>query len=411
MLIFDATTKSLEFKLGGIVTTNQAVFTSMYVDHTSTTYVPGTQNGVSSDTTAVTIVSAPGASTQRSLKYCNIYNRDTVPITVTVQYNDNATIREMLVVTLAVKDTLQFIDTEGWAVIDTNGQKKSIASLAAGTNVIGHVIADSGSTTAVTGTVTISGTVTANAGTNLNTSALALETTATSIKTAVEIIDNAIAGTEMQVDVLTVPAPLSTTGGGTEATALRVTVASDSTGVLSVDDNGGSLTIDGTVTASNTSGDVASDGVDSGNPVKIGYQARTSDITAVANADRVNGIADTLGKAVVLLGSLHAQKISGTANFTTTTGADVIAAQGVGIKTVVTGILVGNNHATVGTKVSIRDGTTVKLVCTAQPLGGGFGLQNAGGIFVSTANTAITAICGTTGADVDVSIQGYTITN
>ena len=46
------------------------------------------------------------------------------------------------------------------------------------------------------------------------------------------------------VDVLTVPAPLSTTGGGTEATALRVTVATDSTGVLSVDDNGGSLTID-----------------------------------------------------------------------------------------------------------------------------------------------------------------------
>jgi hypothetical protein len=46
------------------------------------------------------------------------------------------------------------------------------------------------------------------------------------------------------VDIVTVPAPLSTTGGGTEATALRVTVASDSTGVLSVDDNGGALTVD-----------------------------------------------------------------------------------------------------------------------------------------------------------------------
>jgi hypothetical protein len=49
---------------------------------------------------------------------------------------------------------------------------------------------------------------------------------------------------ELQVDVLTVPAPLSTTGGGTEATALRVTVASDSTGVLSVDDNGSTLSVD-----------------------------------------------------------------------------------------------------------------------------------------------------------------------
>lgn len=48
------------------------------------------------------------------------------------------------------------------------------------------------------------------------------------------------------VDVLTVPAPLSTTGGGTEATALRVTIASDSTGLLSIDDNGGSITVDST---------------------------------------------------------------------------------------------------------------------------------------------------------------------
>lgn len=51
------------------------------------------------------------------------------------------------------------------------------------------------------------------------------------------------------VDIVSVPAPLSSTGAGTEAAALRVTVATDSTGVLSVDDNGGALTVDGTVTA------------------------------------------------------------------------------------------------------------------------------------------------------------------
>lgn len=51
------------------------------------------------------------------------------------------------------------------------------------------------------------------------------------------------------VDVLTVPAPLSTTGGGTEATALRVTLANDSTGIVrdstAVVDNGGGFA-DGT---------------------------------------------------------------------------------------------------------------------------------------------------------------------
>lgn len=41
---------------------------------------------------------------------------------------------------------------------------------------------------------------------------------------------------------------LGVTGGGVEATALRVTVATDSTGVLSVDDNGGSITVDGPLT-------------------------------------------------------------------------------------------------------------------------------------------------------------------
>jgi len=41
---------------------------------------------------------------------------------------------------------------------------------------------------------------------------------------------------------------LSVVGGGVESTAQRVTLASDSTGVLSVDDNEGSLTVDGTVT-------------------------------------------------------------------------------------------------------------------------------------------------------------------
>lgn len=40
-------------------------------------------------------------------------------------------------------------------------------------------------------------------------------------------------------------------GGGVEAGALRVTLASDSTGVVSVDDNGGALTVDGTVAVTN----------------------------------------------------------------------------------------------------------------------------------------------------------------
>jgi hypothetical protein len=50
---------------------------------------------------------------------------------------------------------------------------------------------------------------------------------------------------------------LAVVGGGTEATALRVTIANNSTGVVSVDDNGGALTVDGTVAVSSVGGTVA----------------------------------------------------------------------------------------------------------------------------------------------------------
>ena len=39
----------------------------------------------------------------------------------------------------------------------------------------------------------------------------------------------------------------SVNNGAADATTLRVTIASDTTGVLSIDDNGGSITVDGTV--------------------------------------------------------------------------------------------------------------------------------------------------------------------
>lgn len=67
------------------------------------------------------------------------------------------------------------------------------------------------------------------------------------VTTAVQLIDNAVSGAGFNITQLAGAAvPI---GAGTEAAALRVTVATDSTGVLSVDDNGGALTVDGTVTA------------------------------------------------------------------------------------------------------------------------------------------------------------------
>lgn len=159
-------------------------------------------------------------------------------------------------------------------------------------------------------------------------------------------------------------------------------------------------------------GQAAHDAAITGNPVRAGLRARTSDFTPVANDDTTDVTSDTLGKQIVLQGATHEQQVNGTTNYTNTTAADVIAAQGAGIRIVVTSILVTNAHATVGTKVEIRDGTTVKIIGYAAAVGGGFALNGGGRpLFIGTANTAITARDVTTGSDVDVSISGYKITN
>jgi len=229
--------------------------------------------------------------------------------------------------------------------------------------------------------------------------------------------------------------------GGNSITVDGAVIVSGTVSVtepVSVDDNGGSLTVDGTVAVSSlpalvagaanigdvdiasfaagaiteVQGDVAHDAVVGGNPVLLGAEARTSDGTPVASGDATRVIADTLGKPVVLLGAVHDLQSNGTLNRTDTTAADIIAAAGAGVRIAVTSILVTNAHATVGTKVEIRDGTTVKILALAAAAGGGFSLS-AGGrpLFISTANTAVTARCVTTGADVDVSISGYRIAN
>jgi hypothetical protein len=162
------------------------------------------------------------------------------------------------------------------------------------------------------------------------------------------------------------------------------------------------------LTLPGVAGTVAHDAADSGNPVKIGGRARTADVTAVAQDDRVDTVATILGKQVVqnyaLPGHFTDDDVT---TLTNTTAADVIAAPGAGIRLYITEITVTNAHATVGTKVEIRDGTTVMRQVYAAAAGGGASITFPTPLRL-TANTALTARNVTTGADVDVSASGYT---
>jgi hypothetical protein len=138
MIILDATTKSLEILLGGTVTTNQLPFVSSYVDINQSTFAVSASSendGVTNNSTAVTVVNAPGATTSRKLNYLSVFNADTVVAVLIVRVNNNSTTRICWKGTLAVGDTLIYIDERGFYLLDTNGQIKTgptVVSLTSG---------------------------------------------------------------------------------------------------------------------------------------------------------------------------------------------------------------------------------------------------------------------------------------
>lgn len=119
-------------------------------------------------------------------------------------------------------------------------------------------IQDGGNTITVDGAVTVTNATAAN-----------LKVAATLDAETTKVIGTVNQGTSpWVVSGAVTNTVLSVVGGGTEATAQRVTIASDSTGVLSVDDNGGTLTVDGTVAVTNA-GLTALNGAISGTEVQV----------------------------------------------------------------------------------------------------------------------------------------------
>jgi hypothetical protein len=131
-------------------------------------------------------------------------------------------------------------------------------------------------------------------------------------------------------------------GGGVEASALRVTIASDSTGVLSVDDNGGALTVDGTVavtgmTACNTGAVVLAAGTDLAG--KFGIDQATANanevvvksgtvtaVTSITNAVAVTNADITTVAGAVSGGHMQVDVLS--APSTAVTNADITTIAG-----------------------------------------------------------------------------------
>ena len=150
ILILNATTKTIVAALSGAITTTNPVFTAAFADNNGSTFTESASDGALNGVTSVTLISAPAASTQRVIKSITIQNADTAAVTVTLSYNNNATLRTIVKVTLAVGDTWT---TDG--TFDTNGSlKQTIGTVNLSTGVTGTLAVANGGTGVTTSTGT-----------------------------------------------------------------------------------------------------------------------------------------------------------------------------------------------------------------------------------------------------------------
>lgn len=263
----------------------------------------------------------------------------------------------------------------------TNGSGASAVNIQDGGNIItvdGTVNAAQSGTWNVTN---VSGTVSLPTGAATAAKQPALGT-AGAASADVITVQGVASMTPVQVDHTKIGGNTVSTGNGTAGTGTqRVTISSDNTAFP--------------VNATST-GDVAHDGVDSGNPVKQGFQAKTSLPTAVADADRVNGIADKFGRQVVLTNAIR--DIVGSQNTTITSSTSettIVTAGGAGVFIDLTHLAITNKSAT-GTLVTLKDSTagTTRGVYYV-PATGGIVLTFPTPKAQASANNNWTLTCGT----------------
>ncbi len=277
-----------------------------------------------------------------------------------------------------------------------------------------------GKITAVnTGAVVIaSGSLTANAGTNLNTSALALEAggNLAAAATSLAVMDDWDETDRAKVNLIVGQAGIAAGTGVDGVTVPRVTLATNvalpagTNGIGKLTANSGvtigavevaaaqtlaTVTTVGTVTTLTTltGGGIAHDSPDSGNPLKIGAKAESalSTATMVADGDRTDMYADVDGVQIVKYGApygdLISERVSNTDGATTalsTFGATASA------RNMITAITAHNAHATTNGFVDIRDGTAGAVLWTIPlPATGGAVLQFNPPLRQPTVNNAL----------------------
>lgn len=187
-----------------------------------------------------------------------------------------------------------------------------------------------------------------------------------------------------------------------------VAAAANPAGVIGA--NGTTIASTGNPLPTYAIGVTASGATLSENPVANGCLALSAAPTAVSTTQKVNNLCTLTGKQVVLPYALSASFVSGTTSaMTGTTSTSLIAAPGANLRNYITNITCVNSHATVGTFVTVQDGSggTALYTLAAASLFGGTSITFPTPLRQPTTNTALYVADVTTGANVICSATGY----
>lgn len=241
--------------------------------------------------------------------------------------------------------------------------------------------------------------------------------------------DQTTPGTTNAVSLAQVGATSVSTGNGTAgAGAQRVTIASDNTafsvnatlqtqtdtvmiGGVNIKEIGATTALTGGVAGSlGVGGLAANNAAASGNPIQQSCIAISAEATVATAAQNASCVTDLAHKQIVLPYANPENFVSGTtAAMTGTTSTSLVAAPASGLRNYITNITCVNSHASVGTFVTVQDGSggTALYTLAAAAVFGGATISFPTPLRQPTTATALYVADVTTGANVICSATGY----
>lgn len=130
-VVLEASTDSLELVTSSAASTD---YNCSWADNTTTAFTPGKSAGNVASATTTTVVSAPAASTQRTILNCTFRNVGAVANTLGIQRDVSATNRSMWSGTIGAGETLAMDQNGAFTIYAATGVPRSQASDITGYN-------------------------------------------------------------------------------------------------------------------------------------------------------------------------------------------------------------------------------------------------------------------------------------